>query len=243
MTACWSFPAPGQPARLPFWRGDSVGRPAELGAAVGAFTGELARLGQERVLRPLPGNGFRRLRDRQPVAAARRSAAGHRHRARATPRSLVERFRDELGDWRVILHSPYGLRVHGPLALAVSRRLRERYGIEEKPTASDDGIIVRLPDTDGRRARAPTCSCSTPTRSSPSSPPRWAARRCSPRGSANVPPAHCFCRAAIPASGRRCGISGSAPRSCSTSPASTRISRSCWRRCANACRTSTTCPR
>ncbi len=60
---------------------------------------------------------------------------------------VVERFRDELGDWRVILHSPYGLRVHGPLALAVSRRLRERYGIDEKPTASDDGIIVRLPDT------------------------------------------------------------------------------------------------
>src|SRR6478736_4761293 len=61
---------------------------------------------------------------------------------------IVERFRDELGDWRVILHSPYGLRVHGPLALAVGRRLRERYGIDEKPTASDDGIIVRLPDTE-----------------------------------------------------------------------------------------------
>ena len=61
---------------------------------------------------------------------------------------IVERFRDELGDWRVILHSPYGLRVHGPLALAVARRLRERYGIDEKPTASDDGIIVRLPDTE-----------------------------------------------------------------------------------------------
>jgi ATP-dependent Lhr-like helicase len=61
---------------------------------------------------------------------------------------IVERFHDELGDWRVILHSPYGLRVHGPLALAVARRLRERYGIDEKPTASDDGIILRLPDTD-----------------------------------------------------------------------------------------------
>ncbi|PRC48885.1 hypothetical protein C6A85_77560, partial [Mycobacterium sp. ITM-2017-0098] len=61
---------------------------------------------------------------------------------------VVERFRDELGDWRIILHSPYGLRVHGPLALAVGKRLYERYGIAEKPTASDDGIIVRLPDTD-----------------------------------------------------------------------------------------------
>ena len=60
----------------------------------------------------------------------------------------MERFRDELGDWRVVLHSPYGLKVHGPLALAVSRRLLERYGIDEKPTASDDGIVVRLPDTE-----------------------------------------------------------------------------------------------
>ena len=156
---------------------------------------------------------------------------------------VVERFRDELGDWRVILHSPYGLRVHGPLALAVSRRLRERYGIDEKPTASDDGIIVRLPDTDGRRPRAPTSSCSTPTRSSRSSPPRWAVRRCSPPGSANARPAHCCCRDATRASGHRCGISANAPRNCSMWHASTRTSRSCWRRSANACRTSTTCRR
>ena len=81
---------------------------------------------------------------------------------------LVERFRDELGDWRVILHSPYGLQVHGPLALAVSRRLLERYGIDEKPTASDDGIVVRLPDTERRPRPAQSCSSSTPTRSS-----RW----------------------------------------------------------------------
>src|SRR6202022_745991 len=60
---------------------------------------------------------------------------------------MVGAFRGELGDWRVILPSPYGFRVPGPLALAVSRRLRERYGIDEKPTASDDGVVVRLPDT------------------------------------------------------------------------------------------------
>ena len=75
------IPAPGQPARLPFWRGDSVGRPAELGAAVGAFTGELAQLGRDEFARALRCNGFRRLRHRQSVAAARRSASGHRHRA------------------------------------------------------------------------------------------------------------------------------------------------------------------
>ena len=141
------IPAPGQPARLPFWRGDDVGRPAELGAALGAFTGELASLDREAFGKRCAALGFDDyatenlwvLLDDQRTATA------------VVPTDttlLVERFRDELGDWRVILHSPYGLRVHGPLALAVGRRLRERYGIDEKPTASDDGIVVRLPDTE-----------------------------------------------------------------------------------------------
>ena len=139
-------PAPGQPARLPFWRGDSVGRPAELGAAVGAFTGELARLGRDEFTERCRAMGFDEFASDNlwQLIDDQRQATG------VVPTDatfVVERFRDELGDWRVILHSPYGLRVHGPLALAVSRRLRERYGIEEKPTASDDGIIVRLPDT------------------------------------------------------------------------------------------------
>ena len=140
------IPAPGQPARLPFWRGDDVGRPAELGAALGAFTGELAGLDRETFGKRCAALGFDDyatdnlwvLLDDQRTATA------------VVPTDttlLVERFRDELGDWRVILHSQYGLRVHGPLALAVGRRLRERYGIDEKPTASDDGIVVRLPDT------------------------------------------------------------------------------------------------
>ncbi|MCH9731246.1 MAG: ATP-dependent helicase [Actinomycetia bacterium] len=140
------IPAPGQPARLPFWRGDGVGRPAELGAAIGAFTGELARLDRAKFDDRCQAVGFDafasdnlwQLIDEQRTATS------------AVPSDstlIVERFRDELGDWRVILHSPYGLRVNGPLALAVGKRLFERYGIDEKPTPSDDGIIVRLPDT------------------------------------------------------------------------------------------------
>ncbi len=140
------LPAPGEPARLPFWRGDDTGRPAELGRAVGRFTGELAALDRAEFDKRCAALGFNdyatdnlwRLLDDQRTATT------------VVPTDttlLVERFRDELGDWRVILHSPYGLRVHGPLALAVSRRLRDRYGIDEKPTASDDGIVVRLPDT------------------------------------------------------------------------------------------------
>jgi ATP-dependent helicase Lhr and Lhr-like helicase len=141
------IPAPGEPARLPFWRGDSIGRPAELGEAIGAFTGKLSAMSAsdyEQQCRAMGFNDFAAANLRQ-LLDDQRAATG------AVPTDttfIVERFRDELGDWRVILHSPYGLRVHGPLALAVSRRLRERYGIDEKPTASDDGIIVRLPDTE-----------------------------------------------------------------------------------------------
>lgn len=140
-------PAPGQPARLPFWRGDSVGRPAELGAAVGAFTGELARLSRDEFDERCRTMGF----DEYASNNLWQLLDEQRQATSVVPTDttfVVERFRDELGDWRVILHSPYGLRVHGPLALAVARRLRERYGIDEKPTASDDGIIVRLPDTE-----------------------------------------------------------------------------------------------
>lgn len=141
------IPAPGQPARLPFWRGDDAGRPAELGQAIGKFTGELATLSRDDFEKRCAELGFAdyatdnlwQLLDEQRSATS------------VVPSDttlVVERFRDELGDWRVVLHSPYGLKVHGPLALAVSRRLLERYGIDEKPTASDDGIVVRLPDTE-----------------------------------------------------------------------------------------------
>ncbi|MGV0834420.1 ATP-dependent helicase [Mycolicibacterium thermoresistibile] len=140
-------PAPGQPARLPFWRGDGVGRPAELGAAIGAFTAELARLGSDEFESRCHAMGFDEFATTNlwQLLDEQRQATGV---VPGDTTLLVERFRDELGDWRVILHSPYGLRVHGPLALAVGRRLADRYGIDEKPTASDDGIIVRLPDTE-----------------------------------------------------------------------------------------------
>ena len=140
------IPAPGEPARLPFWRGDDSGRPAELGRAVGAFTGELAALARDPFETRCAELGF----NDYATENLWRLLTDQRSATNVVPTDatlLVERFRDELGDWRVILHSPYGLRVHGPLALAVSRRLRERYGIDEKPTASDDGIVVRLPDT------------------------------------------------------------------------------------------------
>ena len=138
-------PAFGQPGRLPFWVGDAVGRPAELGAAIGKFTGaiadpqELDRQATELGLTEYARDNLAAL------IAEQREATGHL----PTDRTLViERFRDELGDWRVILHSPYGLRVHAPWASAISARLQETLGLAGATTASDDGIIVRLPDTD-----------------------------------------------------------------------------------------------
>ncbi len=141
------IPAPGQPARLPFWRGDDAGRPAELGEAIGKFTGELAGLDRTDFETRCTEIGF----DAFATDNLWSLLQSQREATRTVPSDttlLVERFRDELGDWRVILHSPYGLKVHGPLALAVRRRLLERYGIDEKPTASNDGIVVRIPDTD-----------------------------------------------------------------------------------------------
>ncbi|MBA0045616.1 ATP-dependent helicase [Mycobacteroides sp. LB1] len=140
-------PAFGQPGRLPFWRGDAVGRPAELGIALGHLTGELAAAGDAEFEKRCSAIGF----DDFAMGNLRTLLSDQLQSTGAVPTDttlIVERFRDELGDWRIVLHSPYGLRVNGPLALAVSDRLQQRYGIGESPTATDDGIVVRLPDTD-----------------------------------------------------------------------------------------------
>jgi ATP-dependent Lhr-like helicase len=140
-------PAFGQPGRLPFWKGDGLGRPAELGEAIGAFMREADAAPPETAERRLAEAGLdaRAVRNLLTYLSEQKRATGHL----PTDRTLVvERSRDELGDWRVILHSPYGMHVHAPWALAVAARVRERLGIDGGATASDDGIIVRVPDTD-----------------------------------------------------------------------------------------------
>ena len=138
-------PAFGQPGRLPFWIGDAQGRPAELGAAIGKFVGSLTDEAElDRRATELGLSGYAR-DNLASIISEQREATGHV----PTDRTLVvERFRDELGDWRLILHSPYGLRVHAPWASAISARLQATLGLDGAVTASDDGIIVRLPDTD-----------------------------------------------------------------------------------------------
>ncbi|MCI0686183.1 MAG: ATP-dependent helicase [Sporichthyaceae bacterium] len=140
-------PAPGLPGKLPFWKGDAPGRPAELGRAVGAFVRELAGLDETAARARARQSGL----DEWAVdnllgyLAEQREATGHVPTDRTI---LVERFRDELGDWRVAVHSPFGAQVHAPWALAIAARLRESYGVDVQVMHADDGIVLRLPDTD-----------------------------------------------------------------------------------------------
>ncbi|GAA5034911.1 ATP-dependent helicase [Microbacterium fluvii] len=138
-------PAFGQPGKVPFWHGDGLGRPAELGEALGKFSRELAAAEPDKAADRLTEAGLDGYAQANLLAylAEQREATG----TLPTDRTLtVERGRDEVGDWRIILHSPYGMKVHGPWALAVSARIRERLGVDGSAVASDDGIIARVPD-------------------------------------------------------------------------------------------------
>jgi ATP-dependent Lhr-like helicase len=137
-------PAPGVPGAVPFWKGDGVGRPKELGEAIGAFS---------RWAVDQPAEVLERDYDLDPLAA--RNLLDFLREQQAATRVVpsdrtivVERFRDEIGDWRLCVLSPYGGRVHAAWALALSRRIREQYDLESDAIWSDDGIIVHLPDAD-----------------------------------------------------------------------------------------------
>ncbi|MCV2396148.1 ATP-dependent helicase [Actinotalea sp. M2MS4P-6] len=138
-------PAPGQPGRLPFWKGDSMGRPAELGRAIGGWLRETAALPEADAAARSRAAGL-------DAWAADNLVAYLREQREATGRLpddttiVVERFRDEIGDWRVVVHSPFGARVHAPWALVLAGRLRERHGLDVAVMHSDDGIVLRLPD-------------------------------------------------------------------------------------------------
>jgi ATP-dependent Lhr-like helicase len=140
-------PAPGEIGRMPFWKGDAPGRPAELGRALGAFMREVSAVDTDAALARARAAGLDEWGAGNLLAYLReqRDATGALPDDRTV---LVERFHDELGDWRLVVHSPFGAPVNAPWALAISARLRERYGIDVQSMHSDDGIVVRLPDTD-----------------------------------------------------------------------------------------------
>jgi ATP-dependent Lhr-like helicase len=145
-------PAPGVPGAVPFWKGEGIGRPHELGAAIGAASREITSLAD--------GPALERLHTDYHLdeLAARNLLAFLREQERATTAVpsdrtiVVERFRDEIGDWRVCILTPFGGRVHAPWALALAARLRESLGIDVQSIWSDDGIALHLPDSDAAPA-------------------------------------------------------------------------------------------
>jgi ATP-dependent Lhr-like helicase len=137
-------PAPGAPGAVPFWKGDGIGRPAELGRAIGAFAREAvsrdpAELAAEYDLDPRAANNLvSYLREQQQAT-------------RVVPSDetiVVERFRDEIGDWRLCILSPFGGRVHSAWGLALAAKIRAEHDLEADAIWSDDGIVIHLPDAD-----------------------------------------------------------------------------------------------
>lgn len=138
-------PAPGLPGRLPFWKGDQQGRPAELGTAVGAFVREVVGLPPDKARARVEAAGLDEWAADNLLAYLQEQKEATRH-VPDDRTIVVERFRDEIGDWRVVVHSPFGGQVHAPWALCVSARMRERFGVDVQAMHGDDGIVFRLPD-------------------------------------------------------------------------------------------------
>jgi len=141
-------PAPGEPGKMPFWKGDRAGRPLELGLAIGQLMHDLLKLP--------PAAAITRLtRDHDLDARAAENLLEYLRdqlaAARAVPDAktiVIERVRDELGDWRVCLLSPRGGRIHAPWAMAVAAKIREETGTDVETLWGDDGFVVRFPDVD-----------------------------------------------------------------------------------------------
>ena len=141
-------PAPGEPGKIAFWKADAPARPAELGLALGKMVRELRGLdaaSAERRLRERAGFDDRAVKNLLAYLDEQAKATGAVPDDRTV---VVERFRDEIGDWRVCVHTPLGSRVHAPLALALEARLQERLSVNARALWTDDGIALHLPDVE-----------------------------------------------------------------------------------------------
>jgi len=137
-------PAPGLPGAVPFWKGDGIGRPRELGEAIGAFSRWAVDQSPETLERDYD-------LDRRAATNLVQFLQEQQDATRVIPSDraiVVERFRDEIGDWRLCVLSPFGGRVHAAWSLALSARIRDEFGLESDAIYSDDGIIVHLPDAE-----------------------------------------------------------------------------------------------
>src|SRR4051812_7096193 len=141
-------PAPGEPGKMPFWKGDRAGRPLELGLAIGRLMHDLLRLSPPAAIERLT-------RDHDLDARAAENLLQYLRDQMAVTRVLpdagsvvIERVRDELGDWRICVLSPRGGRIHAPWAMAAAAKIRDETGVEVETLWGDDGFVVRFPDVD-----------------------------------------------------------------------------------------------
>lgn len=168
-------PAPGRTARLPFWHGEGPGRDAGFGALLGAFvrevgnglisasssTSDISQSNSDNAEPHFDAVTENRLCDNGLDDNGRANLARLLSEQKAATGALptdktivIERCQDEEGDWRIILHSPFGRRVHEPWALAITNRLKRKYGFDGQTYATDDGIVVRLPEQDSHVSAA-----------------------------------------------------------------------------------------
>jgi ATP-dependent Lhr-like helicase len=141
-------PAPGLPGAVPFWKGEGVGRPYELGEQIGRASRELSSLTHDNALERLTQRHMLDDRAAQNLLTFLEEQAAATGAIPSDRTIVVERFRDEIGDWRVCILTPFGARVHAPWAMAAAARLRDALGIEAQSIWSDDGIAFHLPDAD-----------------------------------------------------------------------------------------------
>jgi ATP-dependent helicase Lhr and Lhr-like helicase len=141
-------PAPGVPGAVPFWKGEGVGRPYELGEAIGQTSRELVALTEKKALARLEDEHLLDARAARNLLTFLNEQAAATGTVPSDRTVVIERFRDEIGDWRMCILTPFGARVHAPWALALAARLRDSRGIEVQSIWSDDGIALHLPDSD-----------------------------------------------------------------------------------------------
>jgi len=141
-------PAPGIPGAVPFWKGEGVGRPYELGEAIGRTARELVALADEPARKRLIEENALDERAAENLLTFLREQETATGVLPSDRTIVVERFRDEIGDWRLCILTPFGGRVHAPWALALAARLRESLGLEVNSIWSDDGIALHLPEAD-----------------------------------------------------------------------------------------------
>jgi ATP-dependent Lhr-like helicase len=142
-------PAPGQPGKMPFWHGDNPGRPLEFGRRIGALVREIRALPRNAAMSRLI-----REHDLDTLAAENmiRFLADQEIATTVVPDDrtiVIERTRDEMGDWRVCVLTPFGSRIHAPWAMAISGRIRASGGPDVEAMWGDDGFVLRFPDSDG----------------------------------------------------------------------------------------------